>query len=72
MVSHAPLAEESPQSVLRVGTTAEALNHRVIPSSSATAKNPRARHWVAEPSMSGSGAPVSETLTLTLPQAWER
>ncbi len=59
VVSHAALADESPQSVLRVGTTADALNHRVIPSSSARAKNPRARHWAAEPSTSEDGAPVS-------------
>ena len=55
IVSHAELADERPQSFSRVGTTAEALNHSVIPNSSATARNPSARHWVQVPSTSSPG-----------------
>ena len=51
IVSQAVLADDRLHSSSRVGTTAVALNQRVIPSSSARARNPRARHWTAVPSI---------------------
>ena len=43
-VSQAASAEDRPQANSRLGTTAEALNHNVMPYNSARASNERARY----------------------------